>query len=153
RFSCRPASARARPALAVGIVSEQSQKRPHSGRLPERFVILIPAGEQDGARRQTFRFAFILVFLYFKVKVVRIFALPVMITAKSVSPGCVLLDDLAEVVEELAVDVHTSALDLGAGITDLVFVEQGCSFDSFESKDHVLECLIEVQKLLHETEL
>jgi hypothetical protein len=109
-----------------------------------RLVILVPAGEQDGARRQIFLFPLLLAFLQFEIEIERVFALPVMISSELIGPVCVFLDGVGELVEELAVNIYAGALHLGAGVADLVFVEQGCLFHAFEPKDYVLECLVEI---------
>jgi hypothetical protein len=97
------------------------------------FVGQVPIGEDDHPRRQALSLSSVLGISDVEINIVPILEPFIKPELKAVGPFRIVLDDGFEVIEELAVGVHTRNLDVGAGVLNKIPLEEGNSFQPFEA--------------------
>lgn len=112
------------------------------------FVRQVPIGEDDYPRWQALSLSSLLGISDFEINIVLILELFIKPALKAVGPFRVVLDDGFEVIEELAVGVHTRNLDVGEGVVNKIPLEEGNSFQSFEAGHQSIERGVNFNELL-----
>jgi hypothetical protein len=91
----------------------------------------VPIGQDDNARRTFFALPALFRGLDFEIDVVSIFAFLIEVALKPVGPVCVVLDNLLEVVEELAVGIHAGDFNVRTGVANEIPLEKWDGLESF----------------------
>jgi hypothetical protein len=88
------------------------------------FIGHIPIRKNDHARWQSLTLSSLFGVSDFEVNVIAILEVMIESALKSIRPFCVVLDDVFEVVEELAVGINTSNFNVGASVPDEITLEE-----------------------------
>jgi hypothetical protein len=112
------------------------------------FVRQVPIGEDDYPWWQALLLSSLLGITDFEINIVMILELFIKPALKAVGPFRVVLDDGFEVIEELAVSVHTRNLDVGEGVLNKIPLKEGNSFQPFEAGHQSVERGVNFNELL-----
>jgi hypothetical protein len=116
------------------------------------FIGHIPIRKYDHARRQSLTLSSLFGVSDFEVNVIAILEVLIEPALKSIGPFCVVLYDVFEVVEELAVGIYASNFNARSSVTDKITLEESNRLQLFKAAHQSIERNVKINDLLKEIE-